>query len=63
MFNSKREPGLACISRLATTRSISSALDLADFSEHMLLGVGSKYGKNSNEYEIAGRFSERLTQH
>lgn len=27
---------------------------LADFSEQMLLGVGSKYSKNSNEYEMAG---------
>ena len=29
-------------------------LDLKDISERMLLGVGSKFGKNSNEYEMAG---------
>lgn len=28
--------------------------ELADLSEHMLLGVASKYGKSSNEYEMAG---------
>jgi uncharacterized protein YoxC len=27
---------------------------LSDLSELMLLGVASKYGKNSNEYEMAG---------
>ncbi|OUL29879.1 hypothetical protein BV372_22560 [Nostoc sp. T09] len=27
---------------------------LADLSERMLTGVASKYGKNSNEYEMAG---------
>jgi hypothetical protein len=27
---------------------------LADLSEHMLLGVASHYGKNSNEYQMAG---------
>ena len=29
-------------------------LDLKDISERMLLGVAAKYGKNSNEYEMAG---------
>lgn len=29
-------------------------LDLKDVSERMLLGVAAKYGKNSNEYEMAG---------
>lgn len=35
--------------------------DLADFSEQILMGVGSRYGKNSFEYEKAGgvRKSER----
>ncbi|MBD2104336.1 hypothetical protein [Leptolyngbya sp. FACHB-261] len=28
--------------------------DLSDLSEHMLLGVASKYGKSSEEYEMAG---------
>jgi hypothetical protein len=34
---------------------------LNDYSEHMLLNVASRYGKNSNEYEMAGgtRKSER----
>ena len=34
---------------------------LRDYSEVMLLGVAAKYGKNSNEYEMAGgvRKSER----
>ena len=27
---------------------------LSDLSEHMLLGVASRYSKNSNEYEMAG---------
>ncbi|MBW4431845.1 MAG: hypothetical protein KME28_08975 [Pelatocladus maniniholoensis HA4357-MV3] len=27
---------------------------LNDYSEHMLLGVASRYGKNSDEYEMAG---------
>jgi len=27
---------------------------LGNISEHMLLGVATKYGKNSNEYEMAG---------
>lgn len=33
---------------------IKTELELKDLSERMLLGVGSKYGKNSNEYEMAG---------
>lgn len=28
--------------------------ELADFSELMLIGVAGKYGKKSNEYEMAG---------
>lgn len=28
--------------------------DLKDFHERVLLGVGMKYGKNSNEYKMAG---------
>jgi hypothetical protein len=27
---------------------------LSDFSEHILLGVAIKYGKSSDEYEMAG---------
>lgn len=27
---------------------------LGDYSEHMLLGVATKFGKNSDEYEMAG---------
>jgi len=27
---------------------------LGDVTEHMLLGVATKFGKNSNEYEMAG---------
>lgn len=27
---------------------------LSDFTECMLMGVATKYGKNSNEYEMAG---------
>ncbi|NJL35451.1 MAG: hypothetical protein HC899_00920 [Leptolyngbyaceae cyanobacterium SM1_4_3] len=27
---------------------------LRDLSERLLLGVGTRYGKNSNEYEMAG---------
>jgi hypothetical protein len=33
---------------------IKTELELKDLSERMLMGVGSKYGKNSNEYEMAG---------
>jgi hypothetical protein len=35
---------------------------MADLSEQMLLGVAFKYGKDSNEYEMAGgvRKSERI---
>lgn len=29
-------------------------LDLKDFHERVLLGVATKYGKNSTEYEMAG---------
>jgi hypothetical protein len=28
--------------------------DLSDLSEQMLMGVGTKYGKRSNEYQMAG---------
>ncbi|AUS99280.1 hypothetical protein CLI64_02095 [Nostoc sp. CENA543] len=36
---------------------------LNDYSEHMLLSVASRYGKNSDEYEMAGltRKSDRKT--
>lgn len=39
----------------------AAELELRDLSERMLAGVASKYGKNSNEYEMAGgkRKSER----
>jgi hypothetical protein len=35
---------------------------LADLSDHMLLGVASKFGRNSSEYEAAGgvRKSEQI---
>jgi hypothetical protein len=35
---------------------------LSNLSDKMLMGVGFKYGKNSNEYELAGgvRDSERI---
>lgn len=35
---------------------------LADLTDHMLLGVASKFGRNSSEYEAAGgvRKSERV---
>lgn len=34
---------------------------LGDYSEHILMGVGTRYGKSSDEYEMAGgvRKSER----
>lgn len=32
---------------------------LADYSERMLLGVASKYGKDSSEYEMAGGVRKR----
>ena len=34
---------------------------IRDYSDRLLAGIGSKYGKNSNEYEMAGgtRKSER----
>lgn len=32
----------------------AAELDLKDFHERVLLGVGTNYGKNSNEYEMAG---------
>jgi folylpolyglutamate synthase/dihydropteroate synthase len=36
--------------------------NLSQLSDKMLMGVGFKYGKNSNEYELAGgvRDSERI---
>lgn len=39
----------------------SDLLELRDYSERMLNGIASKYGKNSSEYEMAGgtRKSER----
>lgn len=35
---------------------------LADLTDHMLLGVASRFGRNSSEYEAAGgvRKSERV---
>jgi hypothetical protein len=38
--------------------------ELNDFSEHMLLGIATSYGKGSNEYAIAGgtrKQSQRYT--
>ncbi|MBC7798701.1 MAG: hypothetical protein H7Z37_17670 [Pyrinomonadaceae bacterium] len=32
----------------------TNELDLSDFHERILMAVGVKYGKNSNEYEKAG---------
>lgn len=52
--------------KLATYNTALSAIDkarsevlelerkLGDYSERMLLGVASRYGKSSNEYEMAG---------
>lgn len=39
----------------------TAELDTRDYSERILLGVAMKYGKNSDEYEMAGgvRKSER----
>jgi enamine deaminase RidA (YjgF/YER057c/UK114 family) len=36
------------------TNIVASEQDLRDVSEHMLVGVAAKYGKNSNEYKMAG---------
>jgi enamine deaminase RidA (YjgF/YER057c/UK114 family) len=36
------------------TDILASEQDLRDVSEHMLVGVAAKYGKNSNEYKMAG---------
>jgi len=33
---------------------ITSEKSLADLTERMLVGVAAKYGKNGNEYEMAG---------
>jgi hypothetical protein len=33
---------------------IASEKNLADLTERMLVGVAAKYGKNANEYEMAG---------
>lgn len=53
-------------SKLAAYNTTLSAIDkarsevleleqkLSDYSEHMLLGVATRYGKSSNEYEMAG---------
>lgn len=43
------------------TEMLETERKLGDMAEHMLLGVASKYGKNSAEYEMAGgvRKSER----
>lgn len=39
----------------------AAELDARDYSERILLGVATRYGKNSDEYEMAGgvRKSER----
>ena len=37
-----------------TNRVIETEKALAEYSERMLLGVASTYGKNSHEYEMAG---------
>jgi hypothetical protein len=33
---------------------------LKDFSERMLIGVGAKYGKDSNQYQMAGGTKKSL---
>lgn len=38
----------------AYNATLQSEQVLADLSEHMLLGVATKYGKSSDEYEMAG---------
>jgi hypothetical protein len=33
---------------------VAAEKDLGDISDHMLVNVAAKYGKNSNEYKMAG---------
>ncbi|PZO09939.1 MAG: hypothetical protein DCF25_21225 [Leptolyngbya foveolarum] len=37
-----------------TNKVAETELQLAEYSERMLLGVAAKYGKDSHEYEMAG---------
>lgn len=58
--NEKTRKSLAVYNTsIATTESLLEAhetneMELADFNERMLIGVAYKYGKNSNEYKMAG---------
>ena len=59
MIEDVREKLAAYNMALSTVDKTQNALNEAerspnDFSEHMLLSVASKYGKSSDEYEIAG---------
>lgn len=59
MIEDVREKLAAYNMALSTVDKTQNALNeaersLNDFSEHMLLSVASKYGKSSDEYEMAG---------
>ena len=59
MIEDVREKLAAYNMALSTVDKTQNALNKAerslhDFSEHMLLSVASKYGKSSDEYEMAG---------
>ena len=54
----------AAIAKIDSSRKKLDEMEktLSQISDKMLVGVGFKYGKNSNEYELAGgvRDSERI---
>ncbi|BAY33467.1 hypothetical protein NIES2107_53630 [Nostoc carneum NIES-2107] len=57
----KLEPHNTAVSAADQTGTLVSQAErsLADLSERMLSGVASKYGKGSDEYEIAGGARKR----
>jgi len=63
LFNSKVEEVRAKLAAYNTVLSmvdkaysdiLNAERELGDLSEHMLMGVATKYGKGSDEYEMAG---------
>ena len=63
-FHNTLEDYNAAIAMIDSSRKKLDEMEknLSQVSDKMLMGVGFKYGKNSNEYELAGgvRDSERI---
>jgi hypothetical protein len=64
VINKLRTDLSAYNSALATVDSLQNSIDdtektLSDYTERMLMGVALHYGKDSNEYEMAGGVRKR----